>query len=153
MARVSELLDRQPEDDAASRNSRTRVVEAAQAGEIHLYMDIKPEFPDTPRNWEQELEIAFYSGRAACAVTNSVKTRLTTIAAPYGREVRLDDVAYPSGMRLLRVTIREGARDTRSGDRRGDGARVGGRNARLGQTRARRADLSLARRGRIEPPP
>ena len=36
------------------------VVEAALAGEIHLYMDIKPEFPDTPRNWEQELELAFY---------------------------------------------------------------------------------------------
>ena len=47
-----------------------------------------------------------------CAVTDSIKTRLTSIAAPYGREVRLDDVAYPSGMRLLRLTIREGARDT-----------------------------------------
>ena len=23
-------------------------------------MDIKPEFPDTPRNWETELELAFY---------------------------------------------------------------------------------------------
>jgi hypothetical protein len=37
---------------------------------------------------------------------------LTSIAAPYGREVRLDNVAYASGMRLLRVTIREGARYT-----------------------------------------
>ncbi len=45
-------------------------------------------------------------------MTNSIKTRLKTIAAPYGREVRLDDVAYPSGMRLLRITIREGARFT-----------------------------------------
>ena len=45
-------------------------------------------------------------------MTDSVKTRLRTIAAPYGREVRLDDVAYPSGMRLLRITIREGARYT-----------------------------------------
>lgn len=45
-------------------------------------------------------------------MTDSVKTRLKTIAAPYGREVRLDDVAYPSGMRLLRITIREGARYT-----------------------------------------
>ena len=45
-------------------------------------------------------------------MSDSVKTRLKTIAAPYGREIRLDDVAYPSGMRLLRVTIREGARYT-----------------------------------------
>ncbi len=45
-------------------------------------------------------------------MTESVKTRLTTISAPYGREVRLDDVAYPSGMRLLRLTVREGSRYT-----------------------------------------
>jgi hypothetical protein len=45
-------------------------------------------------------------------VSDSVKTRLTTVAAPYGREVRLDEVAYASGMKLLRVTIREGARYT-----------------------------------------
>ena len=45
-------------------------------------------------------------------MTESIKTRLTSISAPYGREVRLDDVAYPSGMRLLRLTIREGSRYT-----------------------------------------
>ena len=45
-------------------------------------------------------------------MTDSNKTRLKTIAAPYGREIRLDDVAYASGMKLLRVTIREGARYT-----------------------------------------
>lgn len=45
-------------------------------------------------------------------MTDSVKTRLKTIAAPYGREIRLDDVAYASGMKLLRVTIREGGRYT-----------------------------------------
>ena len=45
-------------------------------------------------------------------MSDSTKTRITTFAAPYGREVRLDDVAYPSGMRLLRLTIREGARYT-----------------------------------------
>jgi hypothetical protein len=45
-------------------------------------------------------------------VSDSIKTRLTTIAAPYGREIRLEDVAYDSGMTLLRVTIREGARYT-----------------------------------------
>jgi uncharacterized protein DUF6967 len=45
-------------------------------------------------------------------VTDSVKTRLKEIAAPYGREIRLDEVAYASGMKLLRVTIREGGRYT-----------------------------------------
>jgi hypothetical protein len=40
------------------------------------------------------------------------KERLDTLAAPYGREVRLDDVRFESGMRLLRVTIREGMRIT-----------------------------------------
>jgi len=40
------------------------------------------------------------------------KERLETLNAPYGREVRLDDVRFESGMRLLRVTIREGRRIT-----------------------------------------
>ena len=40
------------------------------------------------------------------------KERLETLIAPYGREVRLDDVRFESGMRLLRVTIREGMRIT-----------------------------------------
>jgi hypothetical protein len=34
------------------------------------------------------------------------------ITAPYGREIRLEDIAYESGMRLLRATIREGRRFT-----------------------------------------
>ncbi len=45
-------------------------------------------------------------------MTDAVRTNLTTIAAPYGREIRLEDVAYESGMRLLRTTIREGRRFT-----------------------------------------
>jgi len=40
------------------------------------------------------------------------KERLETIVAPYGREIGLDDVRFESGMRLLRVTIREGMRIT-----------------------------------------
>ncbi len=42
----------------------------------------------------------------------SGKTRLDTIAAPYGREIWLTEVDFESGMRLLRITIREGARYT-----------------------------------------
>ncbi len=40
------------------------------------------------------------------------KTRIATIEAPYRREVWLDDVQFESGMRLLRVTIKEGRRFT-----------------------------------------
>lgn len=45
-------------------------------------------------------------------MTGEGKQRLETIEAPYGHEVRLDDVQFESGMRLLRVTIREGRRIT-----------------------------------------
>jgi len=41
-----------------------------------------------------------------------LKERLETLTAPYGGEVRLDDLRFESGMRLLRVTIREGKRIT-----------------------------------------
>ncbi len=40
------------------------------------------------------------------------KERLDTFEAPYKRTVWLDEVAYESGMHLLRVTIREGRRIT-----------------------------------------
>ena len=58
MARVSELLIANPKM-RSFEELEVAVVEAARSGEIHLYMDIKPEFPDTPRNWEQDLEIVF----------------------------------------------------------------------------------------------
>ena len=45
-------------------------------------------------------------------MSDSVKTPLKTILAPYGRQIRLEDVAYESGMKLLRLTIREGGRYT-----------------------------------------
>ena len=41
-----------------------------------------------------------------------IKTRIATVDAPYRREVWLDDVRFESGMRLLRVTIKEGRRFT-----------------------------------------
>jgi hypothetical protein len=63
MARISELMIANP-DMRSFVELEQAVVEAAQAGEIHLYMDIKPEFPDTPRYWEQELEIAFQRAEA-----------------------------------------------------------------------------------------
>jgi hypothetical protein len=40
------------------------------------------------------------------------KREIGEIVAPYGRRIRLDEVAYESGMKLLRLTIREGGRFT-----------------------------------------
>lgn len=40
------------------------------------------------------------------------KTRIAMIEAPYRREIWLDDVRFESGMRLLRLTIKEGRRFT-----------------------------------------
>jgi len=45
-------------------------------------------------------------------VNAEIKTRIATVEAPYHREVWLDDVQFDSGMRLLRVTIKEGRRFT-----------------------------------------
>lgn len=45
-------------------------------------------------------------------MSEDTKTRIGTIEAPYGREVWLDDMRFESGMRLLRLTIKEGRRFT-----------------------------------------
>ena len=45
-------------------------------------------------------------------MSEEIKTRIATLEAPYRREVWLDDVQFESGMRLLRVTIKEGRRFT-----------------------------------------
>jgi hypothetical protein len=42
----------------------------------------------------------------------SVITRLDELSAPYGKEVKLENVAYENGMRVLRIHIREGNRFT-----------------------------------------
>lgn len=45
-------------------------------------------------------------------MTQAPKREVGEIQAPYGRRIRLDEIAYESGMTLLRVTIREGSRYT-----------------------------------------
>lgn len=42
----------------------------------------------------------------------SVATRLEEFDAPYGKQVKLENVAYENGMRVLRIHIREGNRFT-----------------------------------------
>ena len=36
------------------------VKEQAKTGERFFRMDVRPPFPDTPENWEDRLEAAFY---------------------------------------------------------------------------------------------
>ena len=43
---------------------------------------------------------------------SSTVTELGKFSAPYGREIKLENVAYENGMRVLRVHIREGNRFT-----------------------------------------
>ena len=48
-------------------DSYADLVEAVQAvakqGEMFFQMDVKPPFPDTPDNWEEQLEAKFTSAR------------------------------------------------------------------------------------------
>lgn len=45
-------------------------------------------------------------------MTDETITRLERFQAPWGREITLDNVVHESGMRMLRVTVREGRRFT-----------------------------------------
>lgn len=59
MIQISDLIIAHPEMTTFDELEEL-VVEAARCGAIHLYFDVKPEFPDTPRGWETQLELAFY---------------------------------------------------------------------------------------------
>jgi len=43
---------------------------------------------------------------------NSTVTSLEQFTAPYGRDIKLENVDYENGMRVLRIHIREGNRFT-----------------------------------------
>ena len=117
MVQISDLIIAHPEITSFEQLEEL-VKEAARRGEIHLSFDLKPEYQDTPRKWQDRLETAFTSiipGAAderRNAMDGEEKERLETLIAPFGREVRLDEVRFESGLKLLRVTIREGKRIT-----------------------------------------
>jgi len=60
MANLSDLIISHPEIVSYEDIERL-VIEAARSGMILLYMDLKPDFPDTPRDWQKRLEILFYN--------------------------------------------------------------------------------------------
>ncbi|MCC2096480.1 MAG: hypothetical protein KDJ29_06290 [Hyphomicrobiales bacterium] len=45
-------------------------------------------------------------------MSETKKTPLALIEAPYSRDIRIEEVRYESGMTLMRLTIREGRRYT-----------------------------------------
>ena len=58
MIYLSELLIQNPGYESFDQLLQL-IDEKAQSGEIHLKIDIKPSYPDTPGNWEDKVEGAF----------------------------------------------------------------------------------------------
>jgi hypothetical protein len=61
MIKVSDLMIEHPEVRSFEDLKRL-VVAAAKSGYRFLKFDVKPEFVDTPRNWDLALEAVFYRG-------------------------------------------------------------------------------------------
>jgi hypothetical protein len=59
MAYLSELIISHPEITSYG-GIEDLVVQAAKDGLVLLYFDVKPDFPDTPRDWHKRLEETFY---------------------------------------------------------------------------------------------
>ncbi len=61
LVKVSDLVIEHPEVRSFQELKRL-VMAAAESGYRFLQFDVKPEFVDTPRNWDLILEGAFYRG-------------------------------------------------------------------------------------------
>ena len=71
MLYLSEVLIQNPGLD--SFEDMLEVIKQRAQGEIHLKIDIKPNYPDTPANWEDLVEGAF-SGVYSVMGTPKIKT-------------------------------------------------------------------------------
>ncbi len=60
MLSVSEVLMSQ-HDLESFQDVLDYVKKRASEGEMFIEIDLKPPFPDTPENWEDQIEIAFTS--------------------------------------------------------------------------------------------
>jgi hypothetical protein len=60
---LSEVLLQQHDIDSFEA-LRQAIAERARNGEIHFRMDVRPPFHDTPEDWEDRLEAAFYTVRS-----------------------------------------------------------------------------------------
>ncbi len=61
MPKLSELMITNPDVGSFARLEEV-VQHCASSGATTLHFDLKPDYPDTPRNWEWRLEAAFYRG-------------------------------------------------------------------------------------------
>lgn len=57
MIYLSELLIQNPGFETFEE--LLQLIDKVKEGEIHLKVDIKPNYPDTPPNWEDKIEGAF----------------------------------------------------------------------------------------------
>jgi hypothetical protein len=60
LVQISDIIIAHPEVTSFA-GLEELVKQSARQGEIHLAFDLKPEYPDTPRRWQDRLEIAFLS--------------------------------------------------------------------------------------------
>ena len=60
MLHLSHVLIAQPDLDSFEALAEA-VAEYARSGERFFRMDVRPPVPDTPENWEDRLEAAFYA--------------------------------------------------------------------------------------------
>ena len=61
MAQLSDLIIGHPEVDSFETLIEL-VKHAGESGEMFLQFDVKPDFRDTPKNWQWQLEAAFTRG-------------------------------------------------------------------------------------------
>ncbi len=61
MAKLSDLIIGHPEVTSFPELERL-VAHAAESGQMHLEFDIKPDYRDTPCQWEWRLEAVFSRG-------------------------------------------------------------------------------------------
>jgi len=61
MAKLSHIIVANPQVERFE-GLRELVILVAQTGEIFLEFDVKPDYPDTPKDWHMQLESAFYWG-------------------------------------------------------------------------------------------
>ena len=59
MLNLSEILMRHHEVDDFARLLEVVREQAQASGELHLRIDVKPPYPDTPSDWEDRIEGAF----------------------------------------------------------------------------------------------
>jgi hypothetical protein len=59
MLYLSEILIQNPQLENFDELLETITKRAQESGELHLKIDVKPPYPDTPENWEDRVEGAF----------------------------------------------------------------------------------------------